>query len=199
MNWIYLKFIYSEQETTCSPTAGNSAPEALMPHHAAWKQSLPATLQGSKREKRGNIFPKDPQLAQLDRARSNASPLPMCRAGFLFAQTWKSGRDWTLELPTGREAIPDSSPGRSPEHTVHTSHPVVMFHSCFRGYQFSANSLSHGPHSAKWLQTPRAKGDADQLWLSLQISYFTANLLRCICLVYQKSICISSLQIWHKL
>lgn len=158
-----------------------------------YKQSFPSH---SPRLSRGLMrqhspHPQGSPLARLDRARRNGTPLPMCGARLLPTQTWKPGRAWMLELPTGPETGQPrhSSPASSLEHTAHTSHPVVIFHDCFikRSNNSSANNLSRGPHSAKWLQTPLPKDDEHQASDPLKRLCFTTNFLRCVCLVCQKA------------
>lgn len=150
----------------------------IMLHGSRASQPLSEAL---KMSKEATFSPKDPHWAQLDRARRNGTPLPMCRAGFLFTQTQKPRTDWTLVLPTGREATPGTAVQTTLQKILST---LPILRSCstaaFWTTSSSANSLAHGPHSAKMLPTPHAKGNADQPWPSLKISYFTANLLRCI-------------------
>ena len=66
-------------------------------------------------------------------------------------------------LPAGSEMHhpKHGSPASSLEPTAYASPPVVIFHCCFVAYLFCQHSFMC-PHSAKWLQIPLAKGDADQ-------------------------------------
>lgn len=136
----------------------------IMLHGSRASQPLSKALKMS----RGNIFSQDLQRAQLDRARRNGTPLPMCGAGFFFTQTQKPWRDWldagVAHCPRGHPG--HSSPDRSPEHTVHTSHPAFMFHCCFLGYQFFCQrSFTWPPFSQKASNSTRWKQrNSDALW-----------------------------------
>lgn len=160
----------------------------IMLHGSRASQPLSKAL---KMSKEATFSPKDLQRAQLDRARRNGTPLPICRAGFLFKQTQKPRRNWMLELPTGWEAVPGTAVQTALQNILST---LPILRSCstaaFWATNSSANSLSRGFHSAKRLPTPHAKSNGT-LTLSENIllySQLAQTHLRC--LVHQKSTCI---------
>lgn len=160
----------------------------IMLHGSRASQPLSKALKMS----RGNIFSQDLQRAQLDRAKRNGTPLPMCGAGFLFTQTQKPWRDW---LDAGVAHCPEAIPGTAVQtalQNILSTLPILR--SCstaaFWATNSSANGLSHGLHSAKRLPTPHAKSK-ETLTLSENILlYSQLAQMHLRCLVHQKSTCI---------
>lgn len=81
-----------------------------------------------------------------------------------------------------------SSPASSLELTAHTSHPVVIFPLLLyiKSCQFRQQA-SYAPPSSQMAPNSICEGRCrSSLWPSLNRSHFTANSLRCICLLYLK-------------
>lgn len=144
------------QKTTCSLMAGTLPPRL---GHASL---LPRAL---TRIKDATFLPKDPQSAQLDRARRNGTPLSTRGAGLLPTQTWGPAKGWMRCCPL---ALREAGPGTAARQLSGTHCP--HFPSCghlsllpyIKSYQLFCQQSHMAPPSAKWLQIPLAKGDADQ-------------------------------------